>query len=63
MERQGVVGLPVQHRHALYMAGLPHLHHDPFDRLLVAQAQVEGLALLTADEKMASYPGVEILRV
>jgi PIN domain nuclease of toxin-antitoxin system len=36
---------------------LPHLHKDPFDRMLVAQAIVEGVELLTADRIMARYPG------
>jgi PIN domain nuclease of toxin-antitoxin system len=61
MERQGVLGLPVQHRHALHLASLPNPHHDPFDRLLVAQAATEELRLLTADRKMAEYPGIELL--
>ena len=36
---------------------LPPLHRDPFDRLLIAQAIVEGVTLLTADAKVAAYPG------
>lgn len=36
---------------------LPPLHKDPFDRLLLAQALVEGITLLTADEQLARYPG------
>lgn len=45
----GVVPLAVTVEHALRMASLPPLHRDPFDRLLVAQAQVEGLTLVSAD--------------
>ena len=60
MERQGVLGLPVQHRHALHVSGLPRHHNDPFDRLLVAQAQLEDLTLLTADRRLGDYEGVEI---
>jgi len=41
--------------HALRVASLPLLHRDPFDRLLVAQAQVEGIPLMTADEEIAAY--------
>ncbi len=42
--------LPVVSEHAVAIAGLPPIHRDPFDRLLVAQATVEGITLLTADE-------------
>lgn len=48
--------LPVRGAHAVELRGLPLLHHDPFDRLLVAQARVEGMTLLTRDEKVARYP-------
>jgi PIN domain nuclease of toxin-antitoxin system len=49
--------LPVAAEHALAVAALPALHKDPFDRLLLAQAIVEGLVLLTADKTLARYPG------
>jgi PIN domain nuclease of toxin-antitoxin system len=51
------VELPVTGRHAAALAGLPLLHRDPFDRMLVAQALVEGITLLTSDATVASYPG------
>ena len=51
----GVVPLPVLHRHALRVATLPRKHRDPFDRLLVAQAQIEDLAILTADRSFRLY--------
>ena len=51
----GVVPLPVLHRHALRAATLPRKHRDPFDRLLVAQAQIEDLAILTADRSFRLY--------
>jgi PIN domain nuclease of toxin-antitoxin system len=41
--------------HAIRLASLPFHHRDPFDRLLIAQAQVENLRLMTADEKFRSY--------
>jgi PIN domain nuclease of toxin-antitoxin system len=44
-------------RHAAAVGGLPRLHRDPFDRLLVAQAMVEGVTLLTADQMVAQYDG------
>ena len=43
--------------HALFTDSLPALHKDPFDRILVAQASVEGVTLLTADSQVARYPG------
>ncbi|MCU0761379.1 MAG: type II toxin-antitoxin system VapC family toxin [Steroidobacteraceae bacterium] len=48
--------LPVRGEHVLALGALPPLHRDPFDRLLVAQAQVEGLLLLTHDQALAAYP-------
>ena len=44
-------------KQALAVRQLPPLHRDPFDRLLLAQAQVEGMLLLTADSKLSRYPG------
>ena len=58
---QGVLELPVRHVHALRVASLPWLHHDPFDRLLVAQALEEDLALVSADPRLAAY-GVRVIR-
>jgi PIN domain nuclease of toxin-antitoxin system len=43
--------------HAVAVLNLPPLHKDPFDRMLVAQATVEGIVLLTADAMVAQYPG------
>jgi PIN domain nuclease of toxin-antitoxin system len=53
----GYVELPVTSEHAVNVGTLPPLHKDPFDRLLVAQALVEGITLLTADSQLAGYPG------
>lgn len=47
--------LPVASEHAVAVSDLPALHKDPFDRILVAQARVEGLTLLTADTLVAKY--------
>ncbi len=47
----------VTSEHALAVSRLPPLHKDPFDRLLLAQAEVEGATLLTADATLARYPG------
>ena len=49
--------LPVEAHHALAVGQLPPLHRDPFDRLLLAQAQADGLLLITADQQLAQYPG------
>lgn len=49
--------LPITSTHAMAVSHLPAIHRDPFDRLLVAQAETEGLLLLTADERVARYPG------
>jgi PIN domain nuclease of toxin-antitoxin system len=48
--------LPVSSEHAVAIDGLPPIHKDPFDRLLVAQSMVEGIALLTSDPRVAQYP-------
>jgi len=53
----GYEELPVVGHHAVAVASLPPIHKDPFDRLLIAQATVEGITLLTADSTIARYPG------
>ena len=53
---EGWQELPIEAHHALAVAALPPLHRDPFDRLLLAQANAEGLLLITADQQMAAYP-------
>ena len=47
--------LPIDLPHVVQLAELPPLHHDPFDRLLIAQAQVEELPVLTADRAIKKY--------
>jgi PIN domain nuclease of toxin-antitoxin system len=49
--------LPVLGEHAVAVAALPGIHKDPFDRILIAQAMVEGITLLTSDAVVAQYPG------
>lgn len=49
--------LPIASEHAVAIDGLPPIHTDPFDRILVAQALVEGITLLTSDSIVARYPG------
>lgn len=67
--RSGLVELPITARHADRTRSLPLLHRDPFDRLLVAQAQLEGLSLVSRDPAMRQYqvtvlwePGVQAPR-
>lgn len=51
----GVTALPLNGEHALAAGALPTHHLDPFDRALIAQAQLEGLVLVTADRRMRQY--------
>lgn len=55
MVRTGVTPLPIHHRHALRVAALPQHHRDPFDRLLIAQAQIEDIPIVTADPAFSLY--------
>ena len=52
----GYSELPVTSEHAVAVEFLPPIHKDPFDRLLVAQAMIEGITLLTSDPLVAQYP-------
>jgi PIN domain nuclease of toxin-antitoxin system len=56
----GVELLPISPRHADRVGTLPFHHRDPFDRLLVAQADCDGLALVTADPDLRDY-GIEVV--
>ena len=53
----GYSELPIGSEHAVAIDNLPPIHKDPFDRILVAQATVEGIVLLTVDALVAQYPG------
>lgn len=48
--------LPIELAHIFKLAELPKLHADPFDRLLICQAQSESMILVSADQKLAAYP-------
>jgi PIN domain nuclease of toxin-antitoxin system len=52
----GIEPLPVDEEAALHVAKLPDLHRDPFDRMLVAQAIVGGLVVVTPDDAIRQYP-------
>ena len=55
-DRAGLRLLPITLAHIQATARLPPLHHDPFDRMLVAQAVEDGLTLVTADQEVQRYP-------
>ena len=55
-EAHGVAALPIDEESALHTVRLPALHRDPFDRMLVSQAIVHGLTLLTPDPLVTQYP-------
>jgi PIN domain nuclease of toxin-antitoxin system len=61
LARDGVTPLPVEHLHALRVSALPLYHRDPFDRLLVAQAQIENVPIMTADPVFERY-GIQIIK-
>jgi len=56
----GISPLAVELIHALHVFTLPPIHRDPFDRLLIAQAQIENLPILTADPQISRYD-VEVI--
>jgi PIN domain nuclease of toxin-antitoxin system len=61
LEPEGFAALPITWQHAARAGALPPHHSDPFDRMLVAQALVEGFTLISRDGRLAPY-GVKVLR-
>jgi PIN domain nuclease of toxin-antitoxin system len=55
-DRRGMTSLPFDEESALHVSRLPVLHRDPFDRMLVSQAIVHGLVILTPDHLVSQYP-------
>ena len=55
MEQRGFAELPVLSCHAVIAGALPPHHRDPFDRMIVAQAQSEGLTVVSSDARIAAY--------
>jgi len=55
IEKHGFLALPITIEHAEWAGSLPQLHRDPFDRLLVAQAHLEGMTLVSVDEQILRY--------
>ena len=60
MRELALEALPMRHDHAVLAADLPNHHNDPFDRILVAQAQVEELTVVTSDRVLSKYD-IEVL--
>jgi PIN domain nuclease of toxin-antitoxin system len=56
-EAHGITALSIDEESALHVSRLPALHRDPFDRILVSQAIVHGLTILTPDILVTQYPG------
>lgn len=54
--------LPIELRHVMATARLPHHHSDPFDRMLIAQAQLDGLTLISSDDVFRRYQSLMFLR-
>lgn len=55
IQSRGLLELPLRYQHGETMRTLPPHHADPFDRMLIAQAQNEGFTIITHDEKFRSY--------
>lgn len=55
-EKHGIAPLPIDEPSALHVSRLPNLHRDPFDRMLVSQALVHGLRIVTPDPLITQYP-------
>lgn len=55
MAMNAIQGLPIQPSHALHVFNLPNLHRDPFDRIIIAQSQLERLPVITSDTLIAQY--------
>lgn len=60
LHSRGLLELPLRYVHGERMRSLPYHHSDPFDRMLIAQAEVENLTIITQDRKFSSY-SVKIL--
>lgn len=56
LREQSTLSLPITAAHSLAVSNLPFHHRDPFDRLLIAQAQLEDMTILTSDRSFSPYP-------
>ena len=59
---QAFLPLSISHRHAQQVERLPHIHRDPFDRIMIAQAQMENLILITHDRTILKYANLQTLK-
>lgn len=59
--RHGIHEISVSRATVLASVALPDIHRDPFDRVLIAEAQLRGCPIVTRDETIASYPGVSVI--
>jgi len=55
LARDAISALPIEHVHALHVASLPYHHRDPFDRLIISQAQIERIPIITLDHQFEPY--------
>ena len=60
LRANGFRELPITQDHALAIASLPDIHGDPFDRIMIAQAQVSSMTLVTRDARSLQYPVLKI---
>ncbi len=60
IEQQSFEVLPITIKHGLYLEQLPFHHKDPFDRILIAQAKIESLTIVSYDRKFSLYEGLSI---
>ena len=58
LRKSGYEELSIRSEHAIAVSELPSIHNDPFDRIIISQASVEAILLLTADRVVATYPGL-----
>lgn len=61
LETSGLQMLPILPAHIFAVRNLPMVHRDPFDRLIVAQAMIEGMTLITADRRLEAYEGLDVI--
>ena len=62
LDQQSFEPLPISHQHTTALELLPAIHHDPFDRIMIAQAVVEDLTLITRDKMILRYENVKLLK-
>lgn len=60
--QQSFLPLSITHQHATVIEQLPSIHHDPFDRIMIAQAIADDLTLITRDKTILKYKNVKLLR-